>query len=151
LTFAALVDERAHAREHRRRSGERRFATASAFEQLGNLERALLDRVAEIARQPQQRVASDALQDGTVEVLRENAAIVNDQKVRGAGLLHVTARKEQPLVRLPFLLRIHGESQRRGVVATGLRTPEFRRRTHLPVADQQTQRTLALIEVVADG
>src|SRR5262249_16823598 len=81
------VNECAHAREHCRRSRERSLALADRAEGLFHVEDPLLDRVAEVTGECEQRIARDAVQEGRIETARQNALVADQQKVGRAGLL----------------------------------------------------------------
>src|SRR5579883_918959 len=144
----AVVNESTHARENGRRAGERGLTGADPLEHLGDVEDPLLDAVALLSRQGEDRIAGHPMEEGRVEAAGEHRAIADQQEVGGSCFLHGPAGAEQHLVGLVSAPRLQSGAERSGVVAARLHLARLRGRARIDILDVDAQRLHAAGEVI---
>lgn len=149
----SLVNDPADAREKSSRAGKRGFGIGSGGpgEHFLDGDGSFLDEVSQIARDPQDGVARDAVQERVGELGSDDPFGVEKQEVRRSRLLDLTVRGEQDLVCSELPGGSHGRTEGHGVVCSRLDHPEPRRGPRGFVLDRHRQRVGPVGEIVADG
>ena len=107
------------------------------IEQLADGYIALLDLVAQVATQREDRCARHPMQKRRVQRLGDDPVVTQQEEVCGAGFLNVSIRAEEHLVDAKFFFGIERWAQRCRVVPTRLGTAELPGRSRPFIVDQQ--------------